>query len=1172
MSIFGNTAKPQTASPFGSMLSGSNAAASNANPAATSTAARPSIFGSSLWDTSNTGAQAARPAGNSIFSLGGSTAVTAPAAAASSLAASNFQASFNASTATARPAAAAAGSGAYFDSLLAKSKKRSEGEAGMGGSGLGVAAGSADLPSLHLGLGDLRQKLRKLGPRASTTAGDGSGAASTTTTAPAYDGKAHYILAASGVDPGAAVRDLSNFGIYSVTRPSAAAGASIGPGAGSFAAPTSEVDVDTYLANLQTKTTLSMITDGLERSVRDFDNFLEDNVTMEWEAQRKRIYEHFGIKTREELAGAPGASRYGTPDVTGAGNATPGGGFGRSRRSRLQQQQTQTPGSKSVSGGTSVFGRSRMQKSVIGSASRIGAHASEFTDVESAHSGGAAACSGSGAGSSSAGGSGTGVTSMDDRYTREKQTQLAETIHRLNDCRLDAAPFPLLSEMVEVEESLGGDRRHALVCDAFRALAGIVGEDVEAVGQTHHTRGEPGPRQRAFARAYLDPNPHSAGAMSMRRRILDGANRFLEKKFFAEVEAQIARYPQDANLGGRPDVVSKIRAYIRVRAAQKMLVPDNVDLQQVQGEYVWAVIFFLLRTGHVTEAAQYVNDNQTQIRGIDRVFASYINSYASSEDRRLKRAMQERCSSDYMQRARNAPEGSVDPYRMACYKVIGRCDVGNRSLDNLQTDVHDWIWLQFNLAREGDRAAELASEVYGLTELQETVREIGQKHFAKNAPGVAGGSFAMFFYLQVLAGLFEPAIAYLYSFSYVDAVHFAVALEYYGLLRTPDASLAVANELLSHNTRGQPQINFARMIGYYTRDFRAANVAAAVDYLVLICLGDDDEADEQASTTTTSTTAARAAKEQTASAELCYEALRELVLETREFSKLIGDIRPDGTRIRGLVEERGGLIALDREQDFVKAITLQAARDADDGGRTTDAVLLYHLAGDYDSVVVIVSRALSEAIALEIGEEPLRLVPVKPRVDGSNGSSGSKGTASSSTVTAPAGSSLSLAAIDDPVELAQTMMTMYERDNMFRRRIQEENRIACSVLLQMSEIKGLVEARKWPQCLDRIRDLEILPLQAGGDPSTIRSFAARFPSLAPSVAINVPNLLMWTILCCTQQRERLLSGQFSGNESASRMLADELKQICVDLTAYTSQLRYRFPPYLHEALARASAD
>ncbi|KJR85553.1 nuclear pore complex protein Nup93 [Sporothrix schenckii 1099-18] len=1153
MSLFG-APKPAASAPSfgGSLFSGSTAVGSPSAPAAlggsttpAASTARPSAFGGSVWDNKPLGASTTQAAGG----FGASTA-TAVASSNNNINSGSLAGSINNA---ARPT-----TGAYFDSLLAKSKKRTDGEADS------IADGSSsDLPSLHLGLGDLRQKLRKLGPRGAPGAPGAVGGA-----APLQDGKAHYVLAASGVDPGAAVRDLGNFGIFSASRSTVAAGgaASIAPGTGGqsgvgagFARGASEVDVDTYLTNLQTKTTLSMIADGLERSVRDFDSFLEDNVTSEWEAQRKRIYEHFGIKTRDDVVpGTSGTPRYGTPDIVGGPGASTGG-FGR-RRSRQQQQATQPSKAGTTGGaGSSVFGRSRMNKSVIGSASRIGAHASEFSDVETANASNNAASGGAGA---------SGPGSLDDRYTREKQGRLAETVHRLNDSRIESAPFPILSEMVAVEASIGGDRQAALVIEAFRALSQIVGEDPESVNQPHLTRGAPGPRPRTFARAYLDPNPNSAGAVSIRQRILSGANRFLETKFFQELEGQIAKFPQEASLGGRPDVVSKIKAYIRVRAAQKMLVPDNVDLQQVQGEYVWAVIFYLLRSGHVTEAAQYVNDNQTQIRGIDRVFASYINSYASSEDRRLKRPMQERCNSDYNQRARNAPEGSVDPFRMACYKVIGRCDIGNRNLDNLQTDVHDWIWLQFNLAREGDRISELANETYGLAELQETIREIGQKHFAKNAPGVAGGPYAMYFYLQVLAGLFEPAIAYLYSFSYIDAVHFAVALEYYGLLRTPDASLAAANELLSHSTRGQPQINFARMIGYYTRDFRAANVSAAVDYLILICLGDDD-VNDKAPASSSSQQAAKS-KEQSAASALCYEALRELVLETREFSKLIGDIRPDGTRIRGLIEERGTLIALDREQDFVKAITLQAARDADDGGRTTDAVLLYHLAGDYDTVVVIVSRALSEAIALEIGEEPMRLVPVKPRVD--KDKSASSTTAASTPASQQPGSSLSLASIDDPIELARTMMTMYERDNMFRRRIREETRIACGVLLQMSEIKGLVEARKWPQCLDKIRDLGILPLQAGGDPGIIRSFAARFSSLAQPVAINVPNLLMWTILCCTQQRERLLGGQFSGNESASRRLADDLKQICVDLTAYTSQLRYRFPPYLHEALARASAD
>ena len=74
------------------------------------------------------------------------------------------------------------------------------------------------------------------------------------------------------------------------------------------------------------------------------------------------------------------------------------------------------------------------------------------------------------------------------------------------------------------------------------------------------------------------------------------------------------------------------------------------------------------------------------------------------------------------------------------------------------------------------------------------------------------------------------------------------------------------------------------------------------------------------------------------------------------------------------------------------------------------------------------------------------------------------------------------------------------------------------------------------------------------------------------MAVNVPNLLLWTVACCVRQRERLLGGQFSGNGGTRRAMCDALKQVTLDLTTYTSQLKYRFPPHLHEALARASSD
>jgi nuclear pore complex protein Nup93 len=863
--------------------------------------------------------------------------------------------------------------GSYFDSLLAKSKKQGDGE-----------TTSEGLPSLQLGLGDLRQRLRKLGP--------GSQGKS-------HDGKAHYLLAASGIDPGAAVKDIGSFGVQSgiFDKQHGAAGG--------------EVDVETYLANIQNKTTMSMIADGLERSLRDFDRFLDDNVTMEWDAQRMRIYQHFGIKVKEDAASG-GLGKEST------------GGFGRSRR---RSQQAPAEGARPSQKG-SAFGRSGMERSVIGSPARVGSHRPQFSDVDSS--------------AASAVGSLNGVASLDDRFMREKQGKLAEKVHALNDSRMLLRPYPILYELAEIEPK-SGDRHNPHLIDSYYAMMDIVGEDPDADAVV---QGETA-RQRQYARFYLDPNSNSANSMEMRKRILKGANRHLERKFFSEVEAVIAKYQNEANQGGRPDVVSKIKAYVRVQHAHKKLAPNSASLQKdANDDFVWAIIFYLLRSGFVTEAATYVNDNIHQMRTIDRNFSGYISMYATSEDRRLKRPMQDRINNEYNQRARNAPEGSIDPYRMACYKIVGRCDVHNRSLDGLAMDVGDWIWLQFNLAREGDRTAELASDMYGLVDLQAKIREVGLKHFSSSGSDDGNGGASLFFYMQVLAGLFEQAVAYLYLTSYVDAVHFGIALEYYGLLRAADA-VNLGNELLTHNTRGLPQLNFARMIGYYTRDFRAADVAAAVDYLILICLNMDD--------------GDGGAGQQQAS--LCYEALRELVLETREFSKLIGDIRPDGTRIRGVIEERGLLIGLDREQDLVKQISLQAAGFADDNGRTTDAVLLYHLAGDYDAVVGIVSRALSEAVSVEIGQDPMKLIPVKPRVEGDNAA-------------AEPGSSLSLAALDDPVELARTMMTMYERDQMFRSRISEANRVACSVLLQLSEIKALVEDSKWPQCIDVSIPSPLLPV------------------------------------------------------------------------------------------------
>lgn len=288
-------------------------------------------------------------------------------------------------------------------------------------------------------------------------------------------------------------------------------------------------------------------------------------------------------------------------------------------------------------------------------------------------------------------------------------------------------------------------------------------------------------RERQFSEEYLDEAPNSRRAMNLRKRIIEGSRSFLERSFYSEVESAISKNPREAQLGGIPTVINKVRAYIRLRAARRDLAPDSTELQLVGQDYCWILIFYLLRCGFVTEAAEYVSQDPG-FRSLDHKFVTYMTTYA--QNRRLPRDLQQKINGEYQQRSRNAPDNTVDPYRMTCYKIIGRCDLSRRSLESVSRRIEDWMWLQFTLAREDDRSEEVAGEIFGLEDIQTDITEIGQIFFAKGQDGPAG--YGSLFLLQILGGMFEQAVSHLSSYAPVSAVHFAIALAYYGLLRVSD--------------------------------------------------------------------------------------------------------------------------------------------------------------------------------------------------------------------------------------------------------------------------------------------------------------------------------------------------------------------------------------------------
>lgn len=179
------------------------------------------------------------------------------------------------------------------------------------------------------------------------------------------------------------------------------------------------------MGQLQQQSTLKMIAEGIDRAHRNFDAFLEENADINWEFQRKKIYEHFGLVSKgsdESNEGANGWSSGGR------------GSFGKSSR-RARTANAERPQQNTLD--RSIFSDSSLQKSVIGTPGVGFTNATLFADEAEKN--------------------GTSAKSHDDRFVREKQTKFARRVQGLNQARLQQNSFPILEEFSKVESQPAGE-------------------------------------------------------------------------------------------------------------------------------------------------------------------------------------------------------------------------------------------------------------------------------------------------------------------------------------------------------------------------------------------------------------------------------------------------------------------------------------------------------------------------------------------------------------------------------------------------------------------------------------------------------------------------------------------------------------------------------------------
>ena len=66
---------------------------------------------------------------------------------------------------------------------------------------------------------------------------------------------------------------------------------------------------------------------------------------------------------------------------------------------------------------------------------------------------------------------------------------------------------------------------------------------------------------RAYRKDYIERK----GLSKMNARITDGSRRFLEGLAWSLVVAEVSQHPQEAQLGGIPSVVQRVRGFLNIR-------------------------------------------------------------------------------------------------------------------------------------------------------------------------------------------------------------------------------------------------------------------------------------------------------------------------------------------------------------------------------------------------------------------------------------------------------------------------------------------------------------------------------------------------------------------------------------------------------------------------------
>ncbi|KAJ3219762.1 hypothetical protein HDU67_009574 [Dinochytrium kinnereticum] len=762
--------------------------------------------------------------------------------------------------------------------------------------------------------------------------------------------------------------------------------------------------------------------------------------------------------------------------------------------------------------------------------------------------------------------------------TRNKN--YSQVVDTLNKSRLEKKPFEPIQAFFNVAQKLDrGDVGHQSLMKCWKLLYfTFIDQGLKhGPGGTNRKKHI---RELEFAKAYKaqeEGNGMSEDAVQFRKMVIAGGKEFLHENHWEFIQQVVTN--NKVQVGGLPDPNVVIDAYIDLKYQRYGSWQPQHGLEIVEGRAVWAHIYYLLRSGLKMEALQYARSVSARLEGSpDSRFFLYFREFL--EDGRLSSAHRNEVIDAWNSRIRNglsvdaSGRPRCDPFKATLYKIIGRCEMTTKTIKNVDVmpSVEDYIWLQLMLIQEDYRSDDLLQDRFTLRDMARTILRFGAAHFSpqNQTPHV-------YFLVLLLCGEYERAIAHIISHEVftVEAIHFAIAVAYYGALRVPDSPhmIDIGYELLSIRAAEMTSLGsieiayfqFERMLHQYARQFFQTDPVDALHYLTLISIFGRDYPSGSASAMNRSEGGASGR----AYIEATQAHVRELLLDSGIPEKLIGESKSnadsDGViRVRGEIEKLGPLFGVETHSELLQYIVRPAAEEADRQGRLTEAVRLFNYSEEYDTVVGILCKQLGDSLATH--RLPTELSdPLMAAVAGGSTTSGLSFSASG--IGGMGVGSAGFAPTEVIPAKAMEVLQHYRSSPLIQSRISNERRQTCSILMQLHQFARELDGGRYDTALETLASSGIVPSEP--DMASISRLTDGFRSLDESIARCLPQVLLLAMMTVVSLYRGLKDGRFGNGVKQTRM--GELQNQARAILLFSSSIQYRIPADTLQRLNRLDA-